>query len=122
MTFANFITIQYALLIDRIPALNSIFTNLWVFAVLFVAGYIPIAIAVGHWHRKSQLKIEQEAIFNENVMNARMWLFIMELIEGKASEEEKTRMRSMLRRIASKMHDGKKTAADIMVDKESTPT
>jgi hypothetical protein len=120
MTFANFITIQYALLIDRIPALNTIFSNLWVFAVLFVAGYIPISIAVGHWHRKSQLKIEQEAIFNENVMNARMWLFIMELIEGKVSDAEKVRMRSMLRGIAKKMHEGKKSETDILTD-ESKP-
>lgn len=107
MTFANFITIQYALLIDRIPTLNSIFSNLWIFATIFVAAYIPLAIVIGNWHRKSQWKIEQEAAFRENVMGARMWLFMLELIEGNVTEEEKVLMRNMLRQIMKKSPDNK---------------
>ena len=38
MTFANFVTIQYSLLIDKIPAINSIFNNIWTFAFVFIAG------------------------------------------------------------------------------------
>lgn len=102
MTFANFITIQYALLIDRIPALNSVFSNLWIFAAIFVSGYVPIAIIIGYWHRKSQWKIEQEAMFNENVIGARMWLFMLELIEGNVTEEEKKQVRTMLKQIIKK--------------------
>ena len=37
MTFANFVTIQYSLLIDKVPALNSVFNNLWAFALIFIA-------------------------------------------------------------------------------------
>lgn len=107
MTFANFITIQYALLIDKIPALNSIFSNLWIFAIVFVAAYFPLAIVIGNWHRRSQWKIEQEAAFRENVMGARMWLFMLELIEGNVTEEEKRQMRSMLRQILKKGPDNK---------------
>jgi hypothetical protein len=102
MTFANFITIQFALLIDRIPALNLIFPNLWVFAVIFVSGYVPLSIAIGYWHRKSQWKIEQEAMFNENVVQAKMWLFMLELIDGNVTEEEKKQVRTMLRQIIKK--------------------
>jgi hypothetical protein len=102
MTFANFVTIQYALLIDRVPALNSAFPNLWIFAAMFVSGYIPVAIIIGYWHRKSQWKVEQDALFNENVVGARMWLFMLELIDGKLSEEEKKEMRNMLRKIVKK--------------------
>jgi hypothetical protein len=102
MTFANFITIQYALLVERIPSLESVFSSLWIFAIIFVAAYIPISIVVGHWHRKSQWKIEQEAAFNENVIGARMWLFMLELIEGNVSEEEKQQVRKMLRQIMKK--------------------
>jgi len=119
MTFANFIIIQYALLIDRIPALNSIFGSLPIFASIFIGIYVPLAIGIGYWHRKSQMKIEQEAIFNENVMNARMWLFMLELIEGSVSEEEKTQMRNMLKGIAKKMHSGKKSEADSIADEGS---
>lgn len=102
MTFLNFITIQYALLIDRIPTLSSVFNNLWIFAIIFVAVYVPLATAIGYWHRKSQMKIEQEAVFYENVIGARMWLFMLELIEGNVTEEEKMEMRTLLRKIVKK--------------------
>ena len=38
MTFANFVTIQYKLLIDKVPAFNPIFHSIWVFALLFGAS------------------------------------------------------------------------------------
>jgi len=104
MTFANFITIQYALLVERL-ALDSIFPNIWLFAILFVSGYVPAAIIIGYWHRKSQWRIEHEALFNENVIGARMWLFMIELIEGKVTEEEKAEVRKMLRQIIKKSTD-----------------
>jgi hypothetical protein len=54
-----------------------------------VAAYVPLGMIIGYWHRKSQWKVEQEAMFRENVVGARIWLFTIKLIEGKASEEEK---------------------------------
>jgi magnesium-transporting ATPase (P-type) len=121
MTFANFITIQYALLIDKIPALNSLFGNLWIFATLFVATYVPIAIIIGFWHRKNQLRIEQEAIFYENVVGARMWLFMLELIEGNVTEEEKRDMRNLLRKIVKKGAVENKLKAE-NVEEKSKPS
>jgi len=103
MTFANFVTIQFALLIDRVPELNSVFPNLWVFAAIFVSGYVPVAVLIGYWHRKSQWKVEQEAMFNENVVQAKMWLFMLELIDGKATDEEKKQMRNLLKQIIKKV-------------------
>jgi hypothetical protein len=41
MTFATFVTIQYLLLIDKIPAVNSIFNDIWTFEIIFVAAYVP---------------------------------------------------------------------------------
>lgn len=119
MTFANFVTIQYALLIDRVPALNSIFSNLWFFAAAFIAAYLPIAVILGYWHRKSQWKIEQEAIFNENVVQARLWLFMLELIEGNVTDEEKKEMRNTLRQIIKKNPVDKKEEISNTVDEES---
>jgi hypothetical protein len=111
MTFANFITIQYALLIDRVPALSSVFDSLWIFAIVFVAAYVPTAIVIGNWHRRSQWKVEQEAMFNENVVQARLWLFMLELIEGNVTDEEKKEMRDMLRQIIRK-RTGKTAGAE----------
>jgi hypothetical protein len=99
MTFANFVTIQYKLLIDKIPAVNSVFHSIWIFALLFVAIYIPLGIIIGYWHRKSQWRVEQDALFKENEIGATMWLFVIDLIDGKVSEEEKMQMRQMLTKI-----------------------
>ncbi len=103
MTFLNFITIQYALLIDRVPTLNTVFPNLWVFAIVFVSAYVPLAIIIGYWHRKTQWKVEQEAMFSENVVQARLWLFMIRLVQGKVSEKEQTEMQEMLEKIIKKL-------------------
>jgi hypothetical protein len=102
MTFGNFITIQYSLLIDKVPELNLVFDNLWIFALVFLAAYVPLGMVIGYWHRKSQWKVEQEAMFRENVVGARIWLFTIKLIEGKATEEEKRNMSEYLSTIVSK--------------------
>jgi hypothetical protein len=114
MTFANFVTIQYALLIDRVPILSSVFSNLWIFAAIFVVAYVPVAIAIGNWHRRSQWGVEQEALFNENIITARMWLFMLELIEGNVTDEEKKEMRNMLRQIIKKNPVDKKSGTSTM--------
>lgn len=103
MTFLNFITIQYALLVQRVPALQPVFSSLWIFAAIFVAAYVPLAIVIGYWHRKTQWKVEQEAMFNENVVQARLWLFMINLVEGKATEKERKEMREMLEKIMRKL-------------------
>lgn len=102
MTFLNFITIQYALLVDRVPVLNSVFPSLWIFAIIFISAYLPLAIVIGYWHRKTQWKVEQEAMFNENVVQARMWLFLIRLVQGKVSEKEQAEMQEMLEKIIKK--------------------
>ena len=96
MTFANFITIQYKLLIDKIPYLAGVFDNIIIFAVVFILLYVPISIALGYWHRKRQWKVEQDALFRENKVGAIMWMYVIDLIEGKVSEEDKKLMREAL--------------------------
>jgi hypothetical protein len=99
MTFANFITIQYKLLIDTVPYLSGIFNSIWSFAILFILLYVPLSIILGYWHRKSQWKVEQDALFRENKVGAIMWMYVIDLIEGKVSEEDKKLMRESLLRI-----------------------
>jgi len=100
MTFANFITIQYKLLLDKIPSVDVLTGgNIIGFAVVFVALYVPIGILIGYWHRKSQWKIEAEALFKENKIGATMWLFVIDLIDGKVTDQEKKEMRDMLLKI-----------------------
>ena len=89
-------------MIDRFEAFSALFSNIWVFVIAFVAIYIPLAIVIGFWHRKSQWKVEQEAMFNENVVQATMYLFLINLIEGKATEKEREEMKVMLEKIIKK--------------------
>jgi hypothetical protein len=99
MTFANFITIQYQLLIDRLPYGAGIFNSIWIFAISFILAYVPLSIVLGYWHRKSQWKVEQDALFRENKVGAIMWMYVIDLIEGKVSEEDRKLMREALLRI-----------------------
>jgi hypothetical protein len=57
---------------------------------------------IGYWHRKSQWKVEAEAMFKENQIGASIWLFVIDLIDSKVSEEEKNKMRYMLSKIAGR--------------------
>ena len=99
MTFANFITIQYQLLIDRLPILGELFDSILIFAIVFILAYVPLSIVLGYWHRKSQWKVEQDALFRENKVGAIMWMYVIDLIEGKVSEEDKKLMKESLLKI-----------------------
>ena len=66
MTFANFIVIQYRLLIERLPSFQDILINLWIFAIIFAVIYVPTAIGIGHWHNKNQLRIEATIMAEQN--------------------------------------------------------
>ncbi len=98
--FADSILIQYALLIERFPFIDWLVGgNMVGFAITFIALYVPLAIIIGYWHRKSQWKIEVEALFKENEVGATMWLFVIDLVDGKINEKEMQEMREMLLRI-----------------------
>ena len=109
--FADSILIQYNLLIDRLPFLDPLLgANIIGFAIIFIALYVPLAIIIGYWHRKSQWTVEVEALFKENKVGAMMWLFVIDLVEGRIDEKEKKEMREMLLKITkakgkSKMED-----------------
>ena len=99
LTGANFVLSFHRLLIERVPALNEVFSNLWFFAVVLIFSYIPISIAIGVWHRKNQLKIDQEQIFRRNPPFARMFRIMMDIQTGKASEDEIENARKFLKSI-----------------------
>ena len=79
MTFANFVTIQYQLLLQRVPTIQSLHINIWIFALLFVAMYLPLGMIIGYWHRKNQFSVEAEALFNQNQIGATINLFLIDL-------------------------------------------
>ena len=99
LTFANFILIFHRLLIERVEFLNVIFSNLSVFVVVFVLIYIPLAIIIGHWHKRTQLKVEAEVAMRENPYFAKWFRILIDIQIGKASNEEVEDLRKLLKSI-----------------------
>ena len=76
------------MLIERITILDEVFSELWMFVVIFILLYIPIAVLIGHWHNRTQLKIEIDRMVRANPFLGRIWRIIIEMQMGKASEDE----------------------------------
>ena len=102
LSFSNFILIFHRLLIERIEFLNEIFSELWMFIILFVGIYIPVSIVVGAWHRKTQIKVENEQALLNNPFMARNFRMMIDIIEGKASKDEVQKFREFLSKIEKK--------------------
>ncbi|HEY9398948.1 MAG TPA: hypothetical protein VIP29_03515 [Nitrososphaeraceae archaeon] len=86
-------------MIEQLPFIAGVFASIWTFAILFILIYVPLSIVLGYWHRKSQWKVEQDALFRENKVGAIMWMYVIDLIEGNVSEEDKKLMKESLLKI-----------------------
>jgi len=89
-------------LIERVESLNELFSNLWIFAVVFVLVYIPVSIGIGAGYRRTQLKVETEQTLLQNPFLARNFRMMVDIIEGKATKEEIEKFRNLLKKIESK--------------------
>lgn len=99
LTFSNFVLIFYRLLIERIPFLDEIFTDLWLFMIIFVLIYVPVAVLIGHWHKKTQMRVETEVITRQNPLFAKFIRIIIDIQTGKATEKEVNDVRELLKSI-----------------------
>ena len=102
LTFINFILISYRLLIEKIPLFQDLIPNLSIFVLLFLSFYIPTAIIIGFWHRKTQLKVETTLTMQQNPVFAKMIRTILDVQTGEASDEEIKEFRAFLMKIESK--------------------
>ena len=103
LTFINFILIAYRLLIEKIPMFQDLIPNLSIFVLLFLGFYIPTAIIIGFWHRKTQLKVETTLTMQQNPVFAKMIRSILDVQTGKASDEEIKEFREFLIKIEKKL-------------------
>jgi len=102
LSFSNFVLIFHRLLIERIEFLDDIFSELWFFVLIFVVAYIPISVGIGAWHRRTQIKVENEQSLLNNPFLARNFRVLIDVIEGKASKEEIQKFREFLLNIEKK--------------------
>ncbi len=103
LTFINFILISYRLLIEKITLFKEVIPDLWVFALLFLLCYIPAAILIGYWHRKTQLRVETTIIQQQNPILARMIRTLLDVQTEIATKEEIEEFRKMLENIEKKI-------------------
>ena len=67
VAITNWITIQYKLLLENVPVLNVLFSNIWVFMIAATIVFTIISILGGHYiHRKRQFRLEQALSIEEN--------------------------------------------------------
>jgi hypothetical protein len=67
ISVTNWITIQYRLFLENVPALDSFFSNIWVFVAVAAVLFTVVSILGGHYiHRKRQFRIEQSLATEEN--------------------------------------------------------
>ena len=103
LTFMNFILISYRLLIEKIPFLNNLIPELWIFVIMFLGFYIPAAILIGMWHRRTQLRVENTISLEQNPFFAKMFRTMLDVQIKKASEKEIEEFREFLTKIESKL-------------------
>ena len=103
LTFINFILISYRLLIEKVGIFKELIPDLWLFAVLFIVIYVPAAIIIGYWHRKTQLRVDSTLIQHQNPVLAKMVRTLLDVQTGKASTEEIKEFREFLEKIEKKM-------------------
>lgn len=102
MSFANFMLIFHRLLIERVEWLDNLFGDLWLFGILFVFLYVPVAIVVGAWHRRTQIKVDSDVHILQSPLNAKIFRIIIDMQTGKATPEEIKALRDMLKRVEDK--------------------
>lgn len=94
--------IFHRLLIERVDWLNDLLGDLWLFVILFLVLYVPVAITVGAWHRKNQIKVETDIGLLNSPLNAKMFRILIDMQSGKATPEEVAQVRKMLKTIEEK--------------------
>ena len=60
ISFANFVAIQYNLVIKNVAFLKDLFTHLTYFAAIFALLYIPIAVVIG-WYDYRKFAVPTES-------------------------------------------------------------
>ena len=67
IAITNWITIQYRLLLENVPGLNYLFSNIFVFMVVAIAVFSIASVLGGHYiHRKRQFRLENALSIDEN--------------------------------------------------------
>ena len=105
LTLINFILISYRFLVEKEPFFGDMISELWLFAVILLACYIPVSIGIGFWHRKTQYKVERSIKDLENPLLMKMFRVWLDTETEKTTKEEIEEFRQILQKIEKKYSD-----------------
>ena len=67
VAITNWITIQYTLLLENIPVLKLLFSNIWIFLIVAAIIFTIVSVLGGHYiHRRRQFRLENALAVEEN--------------------------------------------------------
>ena len=102
LTLTNFILISYNFFLNSDPIFKEIFSNMWIYGLIFLLAYVPVSILIGFWHRKTQLRIETTLTMQQSPFVAKIFRVLLDVQTGKASEKEAKEFRELLLKIEKK--------------------
>jgi len=87
LSFANFIVIQYRLLVEYIPVMKVLFSSLLAFAASFFLVYVPLAIIIGWYdYRKFAVPVETSISAKASPWHRDITRALMLIAEGRNKE------------------------------------
>ena len=90
LSFANFMVIQYRLLIEYMPVLKAIFSQLLIFAATFFLVYVPVATVIGWYdYRKFAVPIDASIAAKASPWTRDLAKALMFMAEGKNKDARK---------------------------------
>lgn len=102
----NSILIAYHFAVSQFIFLDNIFYSVGLFALFFLAVYIPTATIIGYWHRRHQWTVENEALLQENWVWAWIARYQIRLIEGTVTPAESKQVLAYLEAILQRQKNG----------------
>ena len=90
LSFANFVAIQYRLIIENVAFLKDIFTHLSIFAAVFVLVYVPAAIIIG-WldYRRLAVPVDMTITAKASPWVKDLATALIYIAEGRGEEAKK---------------------------------
>ena len=99
VSLATFVLIVHRLLIERVPELDAIFGDLFVFTLIFGITYVPVCIVIGRWHMRNQYKVESTMTFMNSPGQLRAFRLLLDLETNSADLEDVESFKKLLKRL-----------------------
>lgn len=90
VSLANFLVIQYRLLVEYIEPLRLLFDSLLVFAVVFLTVYVPLAVLIG-WvdYKKASFPVDATIMARHNPYARDIARALIAIAEGRTEDAKK---------------------------------